>query len=53
MENAVLINPRAFGELGDTMDIFAEAVGKIVDEESTPQEAMTWAQGEAESRMKP
>lgn len=53
MENAVLINPRAFGELGETMDIFAEAVGKIVNEDSTPQEAMVWAQEEAELRMKP
>jgi ABC-type glycerol-3-phosphate transport system substrate-binding protein len=48
MEEAVLINPGAFGELGEAMDIFATAVGEAVDENLTAEEAMDWAQREAE-----
>jgi len=48
MEDAVLINPGAFGELGEAMNIFARAVGEVVDENLTAEEAMDWAQREAE-----
>jgi len=48
MEEAVLINPGAFAELGEAMDIFARAVGEAVDENLTAEEAMDLAQREAE-----
>jgi len=53
VESAVLVNPRAFSEFGEAMDIFAEAVGKVVNGDATPAEAMDWAQQEAEFRIQP
>lgn len=48
MEDAVLINLVAFAEFGDDMDLLAEAVGEVIDENMTPREAMEWAQQRAE-----
>lgn len=49
MEQAVLFSPRIWTEFGAAMDIFEQAVGQIIDGDTTPQEAMDWAQREAES----
>jgi len=49
MENAILINPRAFGEWENAMQVFAQAVAKVVNEEATPAEALGEAQRLAES----
>jgi hypothetical protein len=48
MENAVLINLIAFAEFEDDMNVLAEAVGEVIDENMTPREAMEWAQRRAE-----
>jgi ABC-type glycerol-3-phosphate transport system substrate-binding protein len=48
MENAVLINLIAFAEFEDDMGVLAEAVGEVIDENMTPEEAMEWAQRRAE-----
>jgi len=49
MENAILINPQAFGEFEDAMQVFAEAVARVVNEEATPAEALGEAQRLVES----
>ena len=49
MENAVMIDPVAFAQFEDAMDIFGEAVGEVVDENLTPQEAMEQAQQRVEN----
>ena len=50
MDNAMLVSPRIWVEFGAAMDLFEEAVGKIISEseEISPGEAMAWAQQEAE-----
>ena len=48
MESAVLINLGAFVEFEGAMDVFAEAVGDVIDGEATPQEALSEAQRRAE-----
>jgi len=49
MENAMLIAPRAFGEFEDAMQVFAQAVARVVNEEATPAEALDEAQRLVES----
>jgi multiple sugar transport system substrate-binding protein len=50
IENAALVSPWILDEFGEVMEIFEQAVGQIIEGDATPQEAMDWAQREAESR---
>jgi hypothetical protein len=47
MENAVMISPQlsAFGEV---LALFTQGVNMVIEEEATAQEAMGWAQQQAE-----
>jgi multiple sugar transport system substrate-binding protein len=49
MENAVVVSPRIWTDYGPATRIFERAVGRILDGDATPQEAMDWAQRQVES----
>jgi ABC-type glycerol-3-phosphate transport system substrate-binding protein len=49
MEDAVLISPNAWAEFGPAMEIFEEAIGAIIEGNTTPEEAMDQAQQRAEA----
>ncbi len=51
MEHAVLLPPAVWVRFGGAMDIFGQAVDRIISDESTPQEAMHWVQQVAEAGM--
>ena len=54
VEGELLLFPTSLPEAGEAAwEIFEEAVDAIIDERSTPQEAMGWAQQQSELRMGP
>ena len=49
IENAELVSPE-LAEFGENLDLFFRALDNIINERSTPEEAMSWAQREFEKR---
>ena len=47
-DQALFFSPRVWLHMGEAMDLFEEAVDQIIEGEATPDEAMAWAQREAE-----
>ena len=47
MENALMLSPE-LAEFEEALDVFSQAFGAILQEQSTPMEAMTWAQQESQ-----
>jgi multiple sugar transport system substrate-binding protein len=50
VESALFYSPRVYSRFEGSREIFFEAVDRIISGAMTPQEAMDWAQREAESR---
>jgi ABC-type glycerol-3-phosphate transport system substrate-binding protein len=54
LEDGLLLwPPGAFVRFGEELDMFRTAVNDILGGRRTAQEAMEWAQGQAESRVEP
>lgn len=47
IENAVMISPQ-LGAFGEVLALFTQGVNMVIEEEATAQEAMDWAQQQAE-----
>jgi ABC-type glycerol-3-phosphate transport system substrate-binding protein len=47
IENAVMISPQ-LGAFGEVLTLFTQGVNMVIEEEATAQEAMDWAQQQAE-----
>jgi hypothetical protein len=47
MENALMLSPELAG-FEEALNVFIQAFGVILQEQSTPLEAMTWAQQESQ-----